>query len=303
MKPKRKIEIREVLRFWVENYYSYQKQRIQAGGRVGSLLMRKIEPDTWQTKKEDDDKSRGEDYNHAELRKKFDKNRKIFSKEEQEEVELMFEFIEDAKTMEKACETPIKAIVKTQPIYTTFLANIKGISHILAGGLIAWIDIHKSDTVSSLWAYAGLSAQYSLCKCEDGHKLMLANFTEGRTCNHLNCDKPVELIEVVKEASKLRSGYTSFWNPKLKKLCWKLGASFVKQKTGYREYYDKFREVEDNDVTERSKLHNFNRAKRKTVKLFLSHLYVKWRELEGLPVSDPYCEAHLDHRATKPLEE
>jgi len=37
------------------------------------------------------------------------------------------------------------------------------------------------------------------------------------------------------------------------------------------------------------------RAKRKTAKLFLSHLWAKWREFEGLPVSEPYVQAIMGH--------
>jgi rubredoxin len=37
------------------------------------------------------------------------------------------------------------------------------------------------------------------------------------------------------------------------------------------------------------------RARRKTAKLFLSHLWVKWREFEGLPVSKPYIHTVGGH--------
>jgi len=30
-------------------------------------------------------------------------------------------------------------------------------------------------------------------------------------------------------------------------------------------------------------------------KIFLAHLWVKWREFEGLPVSQPYVQAILGH--------
>jgi len=37
------------------------------------------------------------------------------------------------------------------------------------------------------------------------------------------------------------------------------------------------------------------RAKRKMMKMFLSHLWAKWRGLDGLPVTDPYPKAILGH--------
>lgn len=47
--------------------------------------------------------------------------------------------------------------------------------------------------------------------------------------------------------------------------------------------------------------HVDNAARRKMVKVFLSHLWLVWREAEGLPVSDPYVIAH-DERHTHYLD-
>lgn len=41
--------------------------------------------------------------------------------------------------------------------------------------------------------------------------------------------------------------------------------------------------------------HIYARAKRKTVKLFLAHLWQVWREIEGLPVTKPYANTILGH--------
>lgn len=39
--------------------------------------------------------------------------------------------------------------------------------------------------------------------------------------------------------------------------------------------------------------HLHARALRKTIKVFLSHLWIMWRQYEGLPISEPYAIAHL----------
>jgi hypothetical protein len=45
-------------------------------------------------------------------------------------------------------------------------------------------------------------------------------------------------------------------------------------------------------------------AIRYTIKIFLQDLWLKWRELEGLPVSAPYHEAILGHKhGAEPREE
>lgn len=248
------------MRFWVETYYDYQKQRIQTGNRIGSHVIRKLEPDTWQEKKEKDDKSYGKQYNMTEVRKKYQESKDQFSVDEQAELDTMFHFMEEAKKLEKFLDSEIKDGVKEYPIYSDYLVNIKGVGHVLSAGLIAWIqDVEKYATVSKLWAYAGL------------------HVVDG-------------------EAARRKQGQQSNWNTRLKTHCWKLGDSFIKSKGPYRELYDKYRLYEEERFPDLTKLHRFNRAKRKTVKVFLSHLWVRWRELEGLPVSKPYCEAYRGHR-------
>jgi len=45
----------------------------------------------------------------------------------------------------------------------------------------------------------------------------------------------------------------------------------------------------------RSKGHIHNRAGRKMVKLWIAHIWTTWRQLEGLPIRDPYVQTHLGH--------
>jgi len=108
-------------------------------------------------------------------------------------------------------------------------------------------------------------------------------------------------------------GYQGNWNARLKVLCWKIGESFVKQKaekSGYRRMYEKFRETDTGFHPEKEKVdgktkyndgHMYNRAIRKTSKLFLSHLWMTWREMEGLEVREPYVVKVLGHDIIKPF--
>ncbi len=156
----------------------------------------------------------------------------------------------------------------------------------LAAGLLAHIDIRIAETASNIWSYAGLNPNQ---KWEKGEK------------------RP--------------------WNAGLRTLCWKLGQSFMKvsnreDATYGRHYRDrKTYEIERNDsggnaeaaarilaekkwgkATEAFKHLSAGklppaqidaRARRYAVKLFLAHFHKTWRELEGLPVRDPYPVAHL----------
>jgi len=97
------------------------------------------------------------------------------------------------------------------------------------------------------------------------------------------------------------------YNPKLKSLVWRYSGQFVKQgkrdiyRPLYEEFKEKYRLREDlkSEIDEKEggqtkfgetkgTAHIDNMAKRKMVKIFLGHLWSVWRELEGLPVSEPW---------------
>jgi hypothetical protein len=119
------------------------------------------------------------------------------------------------------------------------------------------------------------------------------------------------------------------YNSRLKTLCWKLGESFVKvsgkEDAIYGRLYADFkrdevsrnengqyaeaakRELEnkkfktDNATKKRLKegkladAHLHARAKRRAVKVFLSHYWTKGREARGLAIREPYAIAVLGH--------
>jgi len=198
-----------------------------------------------------------------------------------------------------------KALVGT-PIYDEWFDKVKGIGPIIAGGLIGEIvDISKFEHISNLWSWAGLGIHNG-------------------------------------EADRRRKGMKLNWNPHAKVLCWKAGKSFVLSKGYFRTVYDEFKkhEIKMNTpyvsdrviasmkgcrlddgpvITEtnvkkiladnkgeillcKSDGHLDARARRKTVKLFLGLTFMKWRELEGLTVPDPYVGVLLGHDIVRPDE-
>lgn len=119
-------------------------------------------------------------------------------------------------------------------------------------------------------------------------------------------------------AAKRRKGENVNWNPKMRTLAWKIGKQFVLQGQGYRQIYDqeKDRLNEErmplgqcpqyeqcksklkNRATPACKGHIDAMARRKTVKLFLSHLWQTWRQLEGLPTRPPYAMEYKGHNGS-----
>lgn len=152
--------------------------------------------------------------------------------------------------------------------------GIKGMGESTSAQLFALIDdIGKFDTVSKLWRYAGMAV------------------IEG-------------------EAERTTRGEKSHFNRDLKTLLLGVVAdNFVKQQTPiYIDIYyaEKERQRRLHPEPEQASgkklwskdytpMHIDRMARRKMMKIFLQHLWLKWREFEGLPVSDPYAHAILGH--------
>ena len=164
-----------------------------------------------------------------------------------------------------------------------------GIGPVIAAGLLAHLDIKKAEVAGAFWRFAGLDPTQ---RWEKGEK------------------RP--------------------WNADLKTLCWKIGESFVKVSGNDQSLYGRLyaeRKVElvtANDAGEfeaaaaealqakryrkttdaykayvAGKLppaHVHARAKRYAVKLFLSHLFEVWYQLDrGVKPPRPFALEHLGH--------
>jgi len=189
------------------------------------------------------------------------------------------EVLADLGAIEKKMKKAMKVELDRYEIWG-WLKQIKGIDITTAAGLVAFIDklgIKNIIQVSSLWHYFGVHVR-------DG------------------------------KAVKRESGTAMDYNPEAKSLV--LGVitdSFIKQRTPlYRSLYDVekekqlAREYPAGELAERwhgykledvhlSQGHAHNRAKRKMVKMFLSHLWVIWRQLEGLDTRPPFVHEQLKH--------
>lgn len=171
--------------------------------------------------------------------------------------------------------------LKDVPIWEEWLQHVRGIGSNLAVQFVALIQpIADFPNVAKLWAYAGYAVK-------DG------------------------------EAVRRRTGQQSRWNPDLKRLGFQAGDCFIRAGGPYRELYDRYKARETERHPEpvdkldaKGKLvkglsgetiklytkgHLHNRARRYAIKIFLSHLWQAWRELEGLPCPGPYAIEILGH--------
>lgn len=189
-----------------------------------------------------------------------------------------------------------RSIKTAMDVYTDGLGaglwakSIHGIGPVLAGGLLAHLDIERAPTAGHFWRFAGLDDP--------------ANYDWSKGKN-----RP--------------------WNARLKTLCWKIGESFKKQSGSPKDVYGKaYRErkalevarnergdfaetarrtLEKKNIRERTTRECYEagmlppgrldlRAMRYATKLFLAHLHHVMYEIRyDAPPPRPYALTHLEH--------
>ena len=252
----------------VDGYYDYQSIRIAQKNRIRDIIRRKIEGipyDKPEEKKED---------------KKFDnkfKDEKVFdflnqlakknkiTELERDYIQKLFEISIETERTEEKYKKLMDQYLKKEPLWIEWLINVKGISSVLGSSLIKSFGYCETyQYVSSLWRHCGFDP--------DGAK--------GKT-----------------------KGEKIHYNPKLKTMVWKIGDSFIKQRTEpYRAVYDNEKERQLMLVTNeaenapKNRLHADLRARRKMVKIFLQHYYIIGRKIKGLSITKPYPHDRMGHK-------
>jgi hypothetical protein len=209
----------------------------------------------------------------------------------------------------------VEGLLAQHPIYTEFLYNVKGIGPRLSGSLIAQTMIRFEKCSEEQLANYSEEQRSLAMKTEnsDYRVPILRGIEAFPTVSKYWAWCGLDVREG--HAPKRKYGESIDWNPKMRTLAWKIGKQFVIQGERYRMLYD----VEKLRLTAtrlpvgfcphydecKAKLKNRSEpackghidamARRKTVKLFLSHVWEKWRELEGLPVRQPYALEYLGH--------
>lgn len=106
------------------------------------------------------------------------------------------------------------------------------------------------------------------------------------------CEQPD--IKIVAPQRRYFRGLLLNHNPFLKMTCWKIAGQFVRQGKFYRTVYEQYKDLyiaRDGDILTAG--HIENRARRATVKLFLSHLWEMWRKSLGMDAGTIYLQHKL----------
>lgn len=168
---------------------------------------------------------------------------------------------------------------------------VHGVGLMLASKLVAMIDIERAGHVSSLWRFAGMAVTPACTEC--GTVMPQGNGNKCTECGG----------EVTYRADRPRKGQKLPYNSRLKVYCWQLATSFLRSNSPYRAIYDKSKEYYEANRPDWNKSRRHRAAMRKMIKVFLQHLWVTWRTIENLPVTEPYSHAHQAHESYLKPEE
>lgn len=228
-----------------------------------------------------------------------------------EDIEMIKGIADACKNQEVDLEKKLKKVLKRFPVYNEFLEQVKGVGCIAAGWIISEFDIHKADTVSKMWQFAGLNPGMVRGKKDIDKKKYKPEMGEVvREYTAKEEERIVYLTDTMVRGDKNQEGFVSPYNKSLRTaLVGVLADGFIKQQnyycmTFYYPYKERL-EREENEVmhcgkdtawNNVSKGHRDRAAKRYMIKMFLKDLYAAWRDIEGLPVRVPYQEEYLGHK-------
>jgi hypothetical protein len=164
------------------------------------------------------------------------------------------------------------------PVYRDFLQHIEGLGIYDALQLVTIIkDIERFGTVSNLWSYSGFAP---ILYCKDCRKPYEFK-GKYKACS---CSDP----ELAHMSERRIRGVPPTYNEELKKLLINVGTKLIRRDGYYRDKFFNYRDYEYKENPQLTDIHIENRAKRKTIKLFLYHLFVAWYLVKGLNPPKPY---------------
>lgn len=187
---------------------------------------------------------------------------------------------EELKATEKRLGDVCESLVKQHPLWDAFFSKVNGCGPLMSAVCIAYLDPYKARHCSSFWRYCGLDVRPDSNGIDKGVGKW---YTEVRPYQE-------------KGTGEIKEKRSLTYNPFVKsKLVEVLVGCFIKlgDKSEYGIIYrDYRRRMEQRDPDLKPIVHH-RRAARYATKMFLRDLWVAWRTLEGLEVTEPYEVAKL----------
>ena len=174
-----------------------------------------------------------------------------------------------------------------------WLMQIRGVGPRLAARLLSRLRIDLARSPSSFWSYCGLATVRAVaygCATCGLHTVMPAR--TPAPSRHLGRDRQacagrfarIGTTECTRVAQpKPRRTEARRYDASAKTICFLIGTSFSRQGGPYKDFYKETYQQYGVRHPEWPAKRRVLAAMRRTVKLFLKHLWMVWREAEGAP--------------------
>jgi len=213
--------------------------------------------------------------------------------------------------LERATEKDVAPRAKEFPILA-HLDAIRGIDVMLAAKLISLIDITRCPHVSSLWKRAGYGLGFYYVKDDDDEDARMRVMAPAKGYQWKGKRPNRQMVHVItdpkpgwrkKEISdRPVKGWCLPFDRKLKTACYQIADEFILHNSPYKRIYESRRAHAETTNPDWIPAHRKADAMRVMIKVFLEHLWVTWRKMEGLPTGAPYVHDKLGHDTYFPPE-
>jgi hypothetical protein len=283
-----------IIRISIRSLYDLQKLRIQAGNRIFQAFRQKLGITSSEAEEELSPEAeevlrqlRAEFKRITDGVKRITKTIELESNLITNAAELyLIQAYERQLDAEESHTKVVLDELQRHAIYRDWLSVVRGVGPLMAGVILSEIDIHKCNSISALWKYAGVDViTYTDEETGEYHE-------EGR------CRKARHLVPktYTNKKGEVKETVGITFNPFLKtKMVGVLGAVFIKLGGPYRDIYDNYKHRLQNHPKHKVKTkgHIHAMATRYMIKEFLADLWTKWRGMEGLEVRARYPEDKL----------
>ena len=267
----------EMLRIWAEALYDHQDVRIRSRSRIRNLIRRRLLDLGFRPEKKKDKNSVIEpEWTDQEIEQLLSEAKETgkLKKADYDFIIDSLELADKEVSIEKEYENRLSPLINKEPIWTEWLQYVNGISVRNSCRLLKYFGYcERFDTVSKLWAYAGLAVQNG-------------------------------------KAVKRKKGEQLPYNLKIKTGCLGvIGDCLIRANGSYKKkVYDTYKKriqergccdkphpKHQNKMCRDYPAHSANMAQRKMIKVFLAHYWAMCRKIKNLPTKSPYSIDKLGH--------
>jgi len=217
------------------------------------------------------------------------------------------ELARDVRSLEESVAKEIAVELEGDPIYTAYLKRIKGVGPVLAGYLIAYLCRPR---VAKIWRKSRSVELPKYAKVlEEKKDYVVVELPP--VCEVAGNPSKLHKYAGLAPGSKLSRGERVGYNPKVKTLMWKILMQFLKAGAKTRcKYAELFNQVKQ-EYAQRCpkpekgswKLKVHLTSKNIVMRIFLTNLWITYRQINGLPLTSPYpAKLGEQHKIYKPEE-